>query len=237
MQRLQRLLLPGGWTPRHRAVGVWLQRIPKRLHTFPQTAGVFGQLLLGHSGAKALPILRGKLLVKGLSGCFGQLMRFVYDQHTVIPQQRALALFPPDGIGQQVIVVAYLNRHRRPHGSLQIVLIPAGIPIGAVSRTDSRNAHQRTVECRQPLDGVQIDLLVQCGHDGPLLAVIPRFAVDLPGAFFQAAVADKAFLAFSHHSTQRLADDAARQQGGRQKWQIFLNDGRLQGHAAGGNHH
>ena len=134
-------------------------------------------------------------------------------------------------------MVAYLNRHRRPHGSLQIVLIPAGIPVRTVSRAGSRDAHQRTVERRQPLDCVQIDLLAQCGHDDPLLAVIPRFAIDLPSAFSQAAVADKAFLAFSQHGTQRLADNAARQQGGRQKRQILLNDGRLQGHAAGGNHH
>ena len=120
---------------------------------------------------------------------------------------------------------------------MQIVLIPAGISVRTVSRAGSRDAHQRTVERRQPLDGVQIDLLAQCSHGGSLLAVVPRFAVDLPGAFSQAAVADKAFLAFSHHCTEGLADDASRQQGGRQKWQIFLNDGRLQGHAAGGNHH
>ena len=167
-----------------------------------------GRHLLRRTGQVQAAELVGQLgqpLGRQAAGChllrgFGQAVGFVDDQRLVVPQQWFPSVLAVEGIGQQIVMVADLDRDRWPVGFAQVLLVAAAFPLGAAAVTVRRDTDVPAVIPGQPRHMVKVqaaaDFAQQRGPVGKPLATLG----DLQPPLLQTQVAGEAFFALAQYS-------------------------------------
>ena len=130
----------------------------------PASARAQGRYLLRRTGqVQAAELLRqlGQPLGRQTAGChllrgFGQAVGFVDDQRLVVPQQWFPSVLAVESIGQQIVMVADLDRDRWPVGFAQVLLVAAAFPLGAAAVTVRWHADVPAVIAGQPRHMVKV---------------------------------------------------------------------------------
>ena len=110
-----------------------------------------------------MKILRRQALPIHLAGSIRQLVGLVDDQSPVIIQKGPQFLKPMGCIGQQIVVVADLDKDLRTSGLFQVLMVAAAVPKPAGFLADLRNAHLAAVKTAQA--GLNTPVVIAADRD------------------------------------------------------------------------
>ena len=157
--------------------------------------------------AEAAELLRqlGQPLGRQTAGChllrgFGQAVGLVDDQRLVVPQQWLPAVLAVEGIGQQIVMVADLDRDRWPVGFAQVLLVAAAFPLGAAAVTVRWHADVPAVIAGQPRHMVKVQAAAGFAQQRSLVGKLLATLGDLQPPLLQAQVTGEPFFALAQYS-------------------------------------